>query len=121
MKLTLMLKLLPSPIQHSALLQTIERFNQACNYIAAAAWQTKIFNKVKLQTLVYRDVRGQFGLSAQMAVRAVAKVADAYKSSQDKQAAFRPHGAMIYDQRILGFKGLDTASILTLAGRQLVK
>src|SRR5687768_11543187 len=110
MKLTLILKLLPTPEQHNALLETMERFNQACNYIAALAFPGKNFNKVKLQTLVYRAVREQFGLSAQMAVRAVAKVADAYKTSKVKQAVFRPHGAMVYDQRILSFKGLDTAS-----------
>ncbi len=120
-KLTLLLKLLPAPEQHATLLATLERFNAACNYIAVRAWKSTTFNTVKLQTLVYRDVREQFGLSAQMTVRAVAKVGDAYKLRKDAPPHFRPHGAMIYDERILSFKGLDTASLLTLQGRQLVK
>jgi len=120
MQLTLTLKLLPTPPQHTALLTTLERFNLACNFIAAAAWGTQTFNKVKLQTLVYRDVRAQFGLSAQMTVRAIGKVGDAYKHDKTQQPTFRPHGAMIYDERILSFKGLDTASILTLTGREVV-
>ncbi len=121
MKLTLLLKLLPTPTQHATLLGTLERFNAACNAVAARAWESQTFNTVKLQTLVYRDVRDQFGLSAQMTVRAVGKVGDAYKRDKKRQPTFRPHGAMIYDERILSFKGLDTASLLTLQGRQLVK
>ncbi|MGI8587473.1 MAG: RNA-guided endonuclease InsQ/TnpB family protein [Chloroflexia bacterium] len=121
MKLTMLLKLLPTPQQDAALLVTIERFNAACDYIAARAWDSQTFNKVKLQTLVYRDVRERYSLSAQMAVRAVGKVGDSYKRDKTSQPTFRPHGAMIYDERILSFKGLDTASILTLQGRQSVK
>lgn len=121
MKLTLTLKLLPSPAQSAALLHTMERFNAACNDIAATAARQQVFNTVKLQTLVYADIRARFGLSAQMTVRAVGKVGDAYKRDKIHPPTFRPHGAMIYDERILSFKGLDTASLLTLQGRQLVK
>jgi putative transposase len=121
MKLTLLLKLLPSPMQVTALLHTMETFNAACNAIAAAAFEHRTFNKVKLQTLVYTDIRARYSLSAQMTVRAVAKVGDAYKRDKTRQPTFRPHGVMVYDQRILSFKGLDTASLLTLQGRQLVK
>src|SRR5437773_9689535 len=107
MKLTLTLKLLPTPDQAAALLATLERFNAACNAIAATAFAQQTFNAVKLQTLVYTDVRARFGLSAQMTVRAIGKVADAYKRDKSQPPTFRPHGAMIYDQRILSFKGLD--------------
>lgn len=33
---------------------------------------------------------------------------------------FQSHGAMVYDQRILSWKGLDRVSILSLEGRLLV-
>jgi IS605 OrfB family transposase len=118
--LTLKLKLLPDPAQHDALLETMERFNAACNDIAAVAFRERSANKVKLQHLVYRDIRERFGLSAQLTIRAIAKVAGAYKGGGKKRPAFDPHGAIVYDQRILSFKALNRVSILTLKGRQLI-
>lgn len=41
-------------------------------------------------------------------------------SDKSKICKFRPHGAMIYDPRILSWKGLDRVSILTLKGRQII-
>ncbi|MER3403304.1 MAG: transposase, partial [Armatimonadota bacterium] len=77
-------------------------------------------NKVRLQKLVYYEIRERFGLSAQMTVRAISKVAEAYKRDRSKKPSFRPHGAIIYDQRVLSWKGVDRVSILTLRGRQLI-
>jgi len=117
MKQTLMVKLDTTEEQFNALKQTMERFNEACNFIAEVAYKHRMANKVALQPLVYRDVRERFGLSAQMTVRAIAKVVEAYKRDKDKKPRFRPHGAMVYDQRILSWKGIDRVSILTLEGR----
>jgi IS605 OrfB family transposase len=55
-----------------------------------------------------------------MAIRAIAKVCEAYKRDRSKKPTFKPHGAMVYDQRILSWKHLQQASILTLKGRILV-
>lgn len=55
--------------------------------------------------------------SAQMAIRAIAKTVEARKRDKQIQPHFRPHGAIVYDQRILSFHGLEAASILTLEGR----
>jgi putative transposase len=52
-----------------------------------------------------------------MAVRAIAKVVEAYKRDRTRKPTFRLRGAVPYDQRILSFKGLDAASLLTLEGR----
>ena len=120
MNLTLMVKLAPTPTQHTALLQTMERFNAACNAIAAIAFRERTANKVKLQQLVYHQIRADFGLPAQLTIRAIAKVCEAYKRDKSIQPTFRPHGAIVYDQRILSWKGVDRASILTMSGRQLV-
>ena len=49
-----------------------------------------------------------------MAVRAISKVCEAFKRDRTKQPTFRPHGAMVYDERILAWKGLDRVSLLTL-------
>ncbi len=117
---TLMLRLDPTPPDHARLLQTMERINAACSTIADVAFREKYASKVLLQRMLYRQVREQFGLSAQMAVRAIAKVVEAYKRDRTRKPTFRPRGAVPYDQRILSFKSLDAASILTLDGRAAV-
>src|SRR5205085_11149995 len=68
--------------------------------------------------LTYQDLRETFGLAAQLAVRCIAKVADAYKLDRKVLRTFQPHGAVPYDARILSFnlKG-SQVSIWTLCGR----
>ena len=117
---TLMLRLDPTPADHARLLRTMERINAACSTIADVAFQEQCASKVALQRTLYRQVREQFGLSAQMAVRAIAKVVEAYKRDRTRKPTFRPRGAVPYDQRILSFKSLDAASLLTLDGRATV-
>ena len=120
MKQTLFVRLDPTKEQFEALLETMEAFNEACNYIAPIAFKLKTANKMKLQKIVYRPIRTKFHLSAQMAIRAIAKVCEAYKRDKKIKAIFKPHGAMVYDQRILSWKHLECASLLTLKGRILV-
>ena len=115
-----MLKLVPTPEQKILLLHTMKAFNAACNAAAVVAFEHGTASKYRLQSLVYYDLRAEFHLSAQMAVRAIGKTCDAYKVNKRKRPEFAPHGAIPYDQRILTFKGLDRVSILTLEGRQLV-
>ena len=55
-----------------------------------------------------------------MAIRAIAKVAEAYKRDQQVTPSFRPHGAMVYDERLANFPTPDRVSLLTLEGRALV-
>lgn len=117
MKQTLLVKLAPTPDQHAALLRTLETFNAACNVIAAGAFQERCANTMELQKLVYYDIREQFGVSSQMTIRAISKVSEAYKRDKKIHPTFRPHGAMVYDERILSFPRIDRASLLTLDGR----
>jgi len=44
----------------------MERFNEACNYISDVAWVNRTFGKIRLQKILYYEVRERFGLSAQM-------------------------------------------------------
>jgi putative transposase len=120
MKLVATVKLLPTAQQAQALLATLERVNAACTWLAERAFEEKTADKYRLHGLYYKSLREQFGLSAQMTVRAIGKVCDAYKRDKSKQPSFRPHGAVAYDQRILSFKAMDRVSILTLSGRILV-
>ena len=120
MKLTMQLKLLPTDEQADAMLRTMERFNAACDALAVVAFDNRCANKVELQKLAYHDIRRDFGLGAQMTVRAIAKVVEVYKRDKDIQPTFRPHGAIVYDQRILSWKGSDRVSIQTNDGRQIM-
>ena len=116
MHLTLSVKLLPTPEQHGLLLETMERFNAACDFIAGIAFEQRSANKIKIQQICYAEVRQRFDLSAQMAIRAIAKVCEAYKRDRRIKPTFHRHGAVVYDQRILTWKALDRVSILTVTG-----
>lgn len=98
----------------------MERFNNACNHISKLAFENHTSSQVKLHHLAYRYLREHFGLSAQMAVRVVGKVSECYRRDKSRLHFFKPHSAMVFDQRILSFKGLDKVSILTLGGRQII-
>ena len=118
MKLTAKVKLQPTDEQASYLLQTLEKANTACDYISQRAWDAKVFATFRLQELVYHDVRTAFDLTAQMVVRLVSKVADAYKLDKKTQRTFRKRGAIAYDDRILKwYTDLRRVSIWSIAGR----
>jgi putative transposase len=121
MKLTAQLKLLPSPEQADAFKRTLEAANAACNYISQLAWDNRTFGKFALQKLCYQEVRETFGLAAQMTIRALAKVGDAYKLDKKAKRTFRSLASIAYDDRILSFAWPDSSiSIWTLDGRQSV-
>ena len=100
MKITTQLKPLPTPDQADALRRTLEAANAACDYISRIAWDTKTFGKFDVQKVCYDAVRETFGLAAQMTIRALGKVGDAYKLDRRVCRTFRPHGAISYDNRI---------------------
>ncbi|MBC8159573.1 MAG: IS200/IS605 family element transposase accessory protein TnpB [Roseiflexaceae bacterium] len=121
MKLTAQIKLQPTNEQATALTRTLRAANAACDFISAVAWNTHTFGKFALQKLCYQDVRAQFGLSAQMTVRALAKVGDAYKLDKKAQRTFRPLASIAYDDRILSFNLNElSVSLWTLDRRQTI-
>lgn len=121
MRLTAKVKLQPTETQHAALLLTMEKFNAACTYTAKVAYQGKTFKQFDLHKLTYKELREKYDLSSQMAVRAIAKVADAYKVGKRSKRTFQQHGAAVYDSRILSWRLTDqTVSILTLGGRERI-
>ena len=120
MKLTMQVKLLPDHAQSASLLATMVRFNEACDQIAVVAFANQCANKIELQKVVYHGIRETFGLSAQMTVRAIAKVVEVYKRDKSIQPTFKPYGAIVYDERILSWKGSDRVSLWTLSGRSIM-
>jgi putative transposase len=81
MKLTAKVKLVTGPIQSRALLDTLDKANQACNWISEQAWAEHKFRQFDMQKTAYYPVRERFGLSAQVVIRCLTKVADAYRSA----------------------------------------
>lgn len=120
MRQVIMLKLLPAAEQAAKLQTTIRAFNAGANYVAGEAVRIGTANKIRLQSLVYRTLRERFGLSAQMAIRCIAKVCEAYKRDRRVRPRFREDGAMTHDERTYSFKGLDRVSLSTLEGRVIV-
>jgi IS605 OrfB family transposase len=121
MKLTAKVKLITTPEQHTLLLQTMERANAACNYISQQAWETNTFRQFDLHKLTYKTVRAAFGLAAQVVIRCISKVADAYKLDRQTKRTFKPRGGVAYDDRVLNWRLVQRqVSIWTLNGREMM-
>ena len=117
MNKTLKIKLLPTPTQHQQLLDTMKAFNNACNEISKVAFDNKIYSKVKLQQMIYYQIRKDYSLPSQLAIRALSKVSESYKTDKNKHHTFKNTGCIVYDQRNMSFKGLTIVSLSTLKGR----
>jgi IS605 OrfB family transposase len=122
MQLTAKVKLQPTDAQAIGLKRTLETANEACDYISQVAWNTRTFGKFQIQKLVYADVRSSFDLTAQVVIRCIAKVTDAYKLDRKTKRTFKPHGSIAYDARILSWRlDKNEISIWTVDGRQAIR
>ncbi|MGB3405042.1 MAG: transposase [Microcoleaceae cyanobacterium] len=129
--LTIVCKIQPTPEQVQKLELTLGAFADACNYINTTV-NPKIKNKNRIQAEVYKTVREQFNLSANLAIRACARVASNRKTAALKQRrvqTFKPTSAD-YDatpngtlrERIFSYREKDqTVSLTTVGGRERVK
>lgn len=118
MKLIINLKLQPTRTQAKILRSTLERANLACNDISQQAWDTETFKQFNLHKLVYHPIKETYQLTAQMVVRCIAKVADAYKVDKQSKRTFKKQGSIAYDDRIIRFPEGDVVNIWTVEGRQ---
>ena len=105
-KLTLQTQLLPDGDQAKKLSATMRAFNAAADWLAGEAFRLKTDNKVELQQLYYRQLRDDFGISAQMAIRCIAQVCEAYSRDKSILPRFRKYASVPYDQRLMSSKGL---------------
>jgi putative transposase len=118
MKLIAQVKLLPDARQADALRRTLQQANAACQFVSDCAWETRTFRQYDLHHLCYQAIRSKFGLSAQVAVHVISKVADAYKLDRKTKRTFKPTGSIAYDDRILSWQlAKSTVSIWTAEGR----
>ena len=120
LKLTLQLQILPDAEQAKRLLETMERVNAAATFAARCGFYAGVFSQPSIHKLAYRKARDQFGLSAQMAVRAIGKAVECFASDKTKCPVFKPHGAITYDERIMGFKGVDKVSLWALPEKRVI-
>jgi putative transposase len=125
MKLVANIQLKPSKPQAKLLAATLECCNDACNWMSQAGFEAGTTRQFDLHKTAYHAARERFGIAAQVTVRCIAKVADAYATHKANGRApqvmsFRKHAAQPFDDRIFGFKGNDAVSIWTLEGRQVI-
>lgn len=111
---TICVKLSPTPEQSAAMADTLRVFAAGCNRAAEACRDLRTSNKFVVQKAAYRSVR-ELGLSANLAIRAIARACGAARLVRN--AAFAPT-SVGYDQRTFSFRESDwTFSLTTTAGR----
>jgi len=110
---TIVLKLHPTAEQATELDATLRTFASACDHIADVARREHTTNKVLIQRVCYHEVREMFGLSANLAIRAIARVCAVLKVPEKAHSAFKPT-SIDYDARIFSFREWDWAVSLTL-------
>ncbi len=121
MKLVAQIQLKPTNHQAALLKATLERANAACNAISAYAWDHQMFSHYALHKAIYPAIRDQFSLAAQVVVRCLAKVGDAYKLDKSAKRRFKEHGSIAYDERILKYRtDKQMVSIWVLPGREMI-
>lgn len=80
-----------------------------------------LVNEQAIQSLVYSDVRARFGLSSQLAIHAVRRVASNRKTAKQKGKPVRKFAptSATYDERVFSFREHDwTVSLRLLGGRE---
>ncbi|MEW1914829.1 transposase [Kitasatospora sp. NPDC085895] len=138
MKIVVRVKLELSAYQADTLAATLRACNRAANHVSEVAFRTGEVRRNGLQPMVYRQVKEDFDLSAQPAVRVVKKVCDAYATlkanikagnlgpkgskrrnkAESKSIRFREDAAQAFDDRCLSWQTeARTVSIWTTAGR----
>lgn len=117
MLLTVRIKLLTNASQKDSLLRTMQAFNCAATFAAKQGFEHKIFSRPGIHHLSYYKIRESTGLTAQLAINAIGRAVGCFVKDKTKCPHFRPRSAVIYDRKVLRFKGLTHVSIATIDGR----
>jgi len=118
---TIVLKLQPTPEQATEMDATLSAFAKACDFIADVARRIHSTNKVLVQKECYFEVRERFGLSANLTIRAIARVCAVLKVPEKAHSAFKPT-SIDYDARIFSFREWDwTVSLMLIFSRQRIE
>lgn len=115
--LTIVCKINPTQTQVAKIEATLQAFADACNYINEVV-DPKLTHNVTIQNQVYGEVRERFGLSSNLAIRAINRVSANRKTAKrmgKPVQKFLPTSAD-YDARIFSFREKDWSVSLTLVG-----
>lgn len=106
----------PHPIK-DRIEATLEAFSQACDFVADWGNEHKKHRQYDLHKGCYKAIRAEFGLSANLAVRAIARVAPRLANAKTRPSRFKPT-SIDYDARIFKLDvESETVSIRLLDGR----
>ena len=75
-------------------------------------------DRARMRALAFADPQAKQRLEAivhPLVGRAIAKAVEAFQRDKTKCPVFKPRGAITYDQRLMGFKGLTIVSLWVLA------
>ncbi|MFD7407619.1 RNA-guided endonuclease InsQ/TnpB family protein [Streptomyces sp. NPDC059866] len=138
MKMVVQVKLLPTPVQASALEATLHSCNEAASWVSEVAFAKDMKRNFALREHTYTEIKQRWGLGAQAAQHVIKKTCDAYRTlaanakagnlgkpwskryrrATQKPIAFRPEGAQPYDDRMLSWQITERrVSIWTVHGR----
>ena len=120
MLLTVSIKLLATQDQKEKLLRSMYQFNAACDWVSAYCFEQKLFNKFKVQKVIYHELREKFSLSSHFAIRVISRVCNSYKTDKKVQHKFRKNSSVEYDSHLLNWKKLDEISISSIEGRLFI-
>jgi IS605 OrfB family transposase len=137
-KLTVQVRLLPTPGQAAALDATLRACNEAATWVSEIAFERGEFKNFALRKHTYGEIKARWGLGAQAAQHVIKKTCDAYATLKanlkagnlgrqgskrycravEKQVVFRPQGSQPYDDRMLSWRVPERrVSVWTLSGR----
>jgi putative transposase len=87
---------------------TLLVFATACDWVNQNT-PNKMTNKTAMQSLVYHDVRANFGLSANLAIQAIRRVCANRKTAKQKGRKVKEFSptSISYDARIFSFREND--------------
>jgi putative transposase len=92
-------KLVMIPQQRQHLDNTLQAFADACNYIWEYAQQNQVSRQWHLHQACYQHIRKNFNLPANLAIRAIARVAPLLRKRKSAAYPFVPN-LLVFDSRI---------------------
>ena len=119
---TAKLQVIVTPKQRTSLDQTMEVYRQACNYVSGHIFETHDLKMISLHNALYRTLREQFGLKAQMTQSVLKTVIVRYRTILENQKEWirakfvRPQYDLVWNRDYSLLKG-ELFSLNTLEGR----
>lgn len=81
---------MPTREQAAELSATLKRTNEACNAIAAFAFEEPLFSQFDIHRSLYLQIKGLYELPSQLTIRCIGKVAHSYRVKKRNSAIFDP-------------------------------